>query len=240
MGKTEKSLRIAIVVVGELLALGTAISLLTSRDYERLLLSFGTMVLVLLPALVEHLFGCKINTAIYVFTVLYAVGPMMGHCWKFYYTIPCWDRLLHLCGGVVFAILGYYLFERLSHGKANHISAVVFALCFSLAIAVLWEFVEYGADSFLGMDMQDDTVVYGITSYLLGEERGMTGTIDNIQSVVIDGAALPVAGYIDVGLHDTMRDMLLETAGAFAACVLFLLDKGKHPLIQTKEKVRAV
>lgn len=236
MGKTEKTLRIAVVVIGELLALGTAISLLSSGDYERLLLSFGTMVLVLLPALVERLFGCKINTAIYVFAVLYATGPMMGHCWKFYYTIPCWDRLLHLCGGVVFVILGFYLFERLSRGKANHISAVVFALCFSMAVAVLWEFVEYGADTFLGMDMQDDTVVYGITSYLLGEERGVTGTIDNIQSVVIDGVALPVEGYIDVGLHDTMRDMLLETAGALITCVLLLLDRGKHPLIRTNAK----
>jgi len=236
MRKTEKLLRIAIVVVGELLALGTALSLLTSGDYERLLLSFGTMVLVLLPGLVERFFGCKINTAVYVFAVLYAAGPMMGHCWKFYYTVPCWDRLLHLCGGVVFAILGYYVFERLSHGKANHISAVVFALCFSLAIAVLWEFVEYGADSFLGMDMQDDTVVYGITSYLLGEVRGMTGTIDNIQSVVIDGAALPIEGYIDVGLHDTMRDMLLEAVGAAITCGVLFLDKGKHPLIQTKAK----
>ena len=111
MEKTEKTLRIAIVVIGELLALGTALSLLTSGDYERLLLSFGTMVLVLLPGLVEHFFGCKINTVVYIFTVLYATGPMMGHCWKFYYTIPCWDRLLHLCGGVVFAILGCYLFD---------------------------------------------------------------------------------------------------------------------------------
>ena len=239
MGKTEKTLRIVAVAVGELLSLGTALSLLTSRDYERLLLSFGTMVLVLLPALVEQLFGCKINTTIYVFTVLYATGPMMGHCWKFYYTIPCWDRLLHLCGGVVFVILGYYVFERLSHGKASHLSAVVFALCFSMAVSVLWEFVEYGADSFLGMDMQDDTLVYGITSYLLGEVRGMTGAIDNIQSVVIDGVALPMEGYIDVGLHDTMRDMLLETAGAAITCALLWLDRGKHPLMQTKEKVRA-
>ena len=236
MRKTEKTLRIAVVAVGELLALGTALSLLTSGDYERLLLSFGTMVLVLLPALVERLFGSKINIAVYVFTVLYATGPMMGHCWKFYYTIPCWDRLLHLCGGVVFAILGYYVFERLSHGKASHLSAVVFALCFSMAVSVLWEFVEYGADSFLGMDMQDDTVVYGITSYLLGEVRGMTGAIDNIQSVVIDGAALPMEGYIDVGLHDTMRDMLLETAGAAITCILLWLDRGKHPLMQTKTK----
>ena len=238
MRKTEKLLRIAIVVVGELLALGTALSLLTSGDYERLLLSFGTMVLVLLPGLVERFFGCKINTAVYVFAVLYAAGPMMGHCWKFYYTIPCWDKLLHLCGGVMFVILGIYLFERLSCGKANHISAVVFALCFSLAISVLWEFVEYGADLFLGMDMQDDTVVCGITSYLLGAEKGMTGTIESIHSVVINGVPLPVDGYIDVGLHDTMLDMLLESGGALATCILLFIDKGKHPLIQTRSKQR--
>ena len=87
----------------------------------------------------------------------------------------------------MFVILGGYLFELLSHGKANHATAAVFALCFSLAVSVVWEFAEYSADLFLGMDMQDDTVVSSITSYLLGPERGVTGSIDSITSVVIDG-----------------------------------------------------
>ena len=238
MTKTEKTLRIITVVVGELLAVGTILSLLRSGDTERLLLAFGTLLLVLVPALIERLFRCEINTAVYLIGVLYAVGPMMGHCWKFYYTIPCWDKLLHLCGGVMFVILGVYLFERLSHGKANHVSAVIFALCFSLAISVLWEFVEYGADLFLGMDMQDDTVVSGITSYLLGAEKGMTGSIESIQSVLVNGIPLPVDGYIDVGLHDTMLDMLLESIGAFVTCALLLIDKGKHPFIQMRSKQR--
>lgn len=238
MTKTEKTLRIITVVVGELLAVGTILSLLRSGDTERLLLAFGTLLLVLVPALIERLFRCEINTAVYLIGVLYAVGPMMGHCWKFYYTIPCWDKLLHLCGGVMFVILGVYLFERLSHGKANHVSAVIFALCFSLAISVLWEFVEYGADLFLGMDMQDDTVVSGITSYLLGAEKGMTGSIESIRSVIVNGIPLPVDGYIDVGLHDTMLDMLLESIGAFVTCALLLIDKGKHPFIQMRSEQR--
>ena len=138
----------------------------------------------------------------------------------------------------MFVILGIYLFERLSCGKANHVSAVIFALCFSLAISVLWEFVEYGADIFLGMDMQDDTVVNHITSYMLGTEKGVTGSIKDIQSVVINGAALPVDGYIDIGLHDTMLDMLWESGGALVTCMLLFIDKGKHPLIQTHSKQR--
>lgn len=238
MTKAEKTLRIIFVAIGELLSCGTIIFLLGSSDGERLLLAFGTLLFVLIPEILERLLRCKINTAVYVIGVLYAVGPMMGHCWKFYYTIPCWDRLLHLCGGVMFVILGVYLFERLSHGKANHISSVVFALCFSMAISVAWEFVEYGADTFLGMDMQDDTVVSSITSYMLGAEKGTTGSINEIRSVVVNGSPLPVNGYIDIGLHDTMLDMLWESVGAFVTCAILLIDREKHPLIRARPEKR--
>ena len=238
MKKAERTLRNSAVVLAELIVCGTIISLLRSGDTERLLLAFGTLLFVLIPGILERLLRCRINLVVYLLGVLYAMGSMMGHCWKFYYTIPCWDKLLHLCGGVMFVILGIYLFERLSCGKANHVSAVIFALCFSLAISVLWEFVEYGADIFLGMDMQDDTVVNHITSYMLGTEKGVTGSIKDIQSVVINGAALPVDGYIDIGLHDTMLDMLWESGGALVTCMLLFIDKGKHPLIQTYSKQR--
>lgn len=234
MKKAEQILRAATVAIGELLVCGTIVSLLRSGDTERLLLAFGTLLFVLIPEILERVLRCRINTAVYLTAVLYALGPMVGHCWKFYYTIPCWDKLLHLCAGVMFVILGGYLFELLSRGKANHATAAVFALCFSLAVSVVWEFAEYSADLFLGMDMQDDTVVSSITSYLLGPERGVTGSIDSITSVVIDGIALPVDGYIDIGLHDTMQDMLLETLGALIACVLISLDKGRHPLIRAR------
>lgn len=238
MKKAERTIRNSAVVLAELIVCGTIISLLRSGDTERLLLAFGTLLFVLIPGILERLLRCRINLVVYLLGVLYAMGSMMGHCWKFYYTIPCWDKLLHLCGGVMFVILGIYLFERLSCGKANHVSAVIFALCFSLAISVLWEFVEYGADIFLGMDMQDDTVVNHITSYMLGTEKGVTGSIEDIRSVVINGSALPVNGYIDIGLHDTMLDMLMESVGALVTCILLFIDKGKHPLIQTVSKQR--
>ena len=48
----------------------------------------------------------------------------------------------------------------------------------------------------------------------------------------MNGLLLPVDGYIDIGLIDTMLDMLLETVGAIAACMIILLDKDRHPIIQ--------
>ena len=230
MQKPEKWIKLGGTVVCEIFTVITIITLITGSEPDRMALAFGTLLLVLLPLLLEKLFHCRISLPVYIFALAYAVGPMLGHCWKLYYTVPVWDKLLHICGGVMFAILGAYFFDLLVKEKVHPAARTIFALCFSIAIAVLWEFVEFGADRFLDMDMQDDMLVTHLTSYLLGEGVGVTGSIENIQSVVVNGIRLP--GYIDIGLTDSMLDMMLESAGALITCLLILFDKGRHPLIQ--------
>ena len=232
MQKTEKWIKLGGTVVCEIFTVITIITLITGSEPDRMALAFGTLLLVLLPLLLEKLFHCRICLPVYIFALAYAIGPMLGHCWKLYYTVPVWDKLLHICGGVMFAILGAYFFDLLVKEKVHPAARTIFALCFSIAIAVLWEFCEFGADRFLGMDMQDDMLVTHLTSYLLGEGVGVTGSIENIQSVVVNGITLP--GYIDIGLTDSMLDMMLESLGALVTCLLILLDNGKHPLIQNR------
>jgi len=238
MNKTTTKVKIFGIILGELLALGTIAFLVATEQYNRLPLAFGTLGLVLLPAMMERLFRCRLCLPVYIFALVYAVGPMLGQCWNFYYTISWWDKLLHICGGVMFAIVGAYVFELLTKRKDHFFGTAIFALCFSMAIAVLWEFVEFGADHFLGMDMQEDMLVTHLTSYLLGEGVGVTGSVANIQSVVVNGITLP--GYIDIGLTDSMLDMMLESLGALVTCLLILLDNGKHPLIQNRQVGRQI
>ena len=230
MHKNEKRIKLIGTILCEIFTVCTILMLLASGEPDRLLLAFATLLLAAMPMLLEKLLHCRISLPVYIFALAYAVGPMLGHCWKLYYTVPVWDKLLHISGGVMFAILGAYFFDLLAKNKELPVVRTVFALCFSMAIAVLWEFCEFGADTFLGMDMQDDTVIHSLTSYLLGESLGVTGSIENIQSVVVNGVALP--GYIDIGLIDSMLDMLLETLGALVTCLLILLDKGKRPMIR--------
>ena len=232
MHKNEKWIKLIGTILCEIFTVCTILMLLASGEPDRLLLAFATLLLAALPMLMEKLLHCRISLPVYIFALAYAVGPMLGHCWKLYYTVPVWDKLLHISGGVMFAILGAYVFDLLAKNKELPVARTIFALCFSMAIAVLWEFCEFGADTFLGMDMQDDTVIHSLTSYLLGESLGVTGSIENIESVVVNGVALP--GYIDIGLIDSMLDMLLETLGAIVTCLALWIDREKRPWIHKK------
>lgn len=234
--KTDSKPKLFGIILGELLAIGTIVFVAATKQYSRLPMAIGTLGLVLLPAIMERLFQCRLCLPVYIFALLYAVGPMLGQCWNFYYTIGWWDKLLHLSGGVMFAIVGAYFFELLTKQKDNFLGCAMFALCFSIAIAAIWEFLEFGADQLLGMDTQDDTVVMHLTSYLLGEGVGITGSIENIQSVEVNGILLP--GYIDIGLIDSMLDMMLESLGALVSCLLILVDKGKHPVILSVRSIQ--
>ena len=232
MHKNEKWIKLIGTILCEIFTVCTILMLLASGEPDRLLLAFATLLLAALPMLMEKLLHCRISLPVYIFALAYAVGPMLGHCWKLYYTVPVWDKLLHISGGVMFAILGAYFFDLLAKNKELPVVRTIFALCFSMAIAVLWEFCEFGADIFLGMDMQDDTVIHSLTSYLLGDSLGGTGSIENIQSVTVNGIPLP--GYIDIGLIDSMLDMLLETLGAMVTCLMLWINRGKRPWIHKK------
>lgn len=230
MKKQEKPIRLVATALCVLFAVITTVTLIANGQPDRLALAAGTVLLVLIPAILERLFRCRFSLPLYLFALVYALGPMLGHCWYFYYTIPWWDKLLHISGGVMFAIAGVYFCQRLSRREDQDLTCVLFALFFSISVSVVWEFLEFGADCFLGMDMQNDRLVTSIHSYLLGNSIGVTGVIEGIRSVSVNGKPLP--GYIDIGLIDTMLDMLLESLGALITCVLLYTDRGRHPLIQ--------
>lgn len=231
MSKKERILRLSALILCEVFTLATIAMVIAQNQTPRLLMAGATLLLVLIPAFCEKAFRFKISLPIYLLTLFYAIGPMLGQCYELYYTLNWWDKLLHALGGVMFALVGLFLFHRFSEkDRKQVVMAAVFALCFSMAISVLWEFCEFAADTFFGMDMQQDTLITGFHSYLLGSETGVTGALEGISEVFVNGQALP--GYIDIGLHDTMMDMLLETIGAAAVAVFHLVSKGKYSVFQ--------
>lgn len=224
--------KLAVFGLGELFCVFSLIFTLIQYPGNRknIIYVIVTVLLLMGPIVVGILMKFSINPAMYTFVMVYAVAPLLGCMYKLYYITDWWDKLLHCSGGVVFAILGIFLAKFLNRkNKSSVLLCAVFALCFSLALAAVWEFFEFGIDRIFGMDMQMDTYIDSINSYLLGTSAGDRGSIDGIQSVIVNGQEL--GGYIDIGLIDTMGDMMIEGFGALCYCIIFLIDRDRHPVL---------
>lgn len=219
--------RFVFFCICEAFAIGSCIYACFGGGASKILICLFSVLLLPLPSLFSKWLRLYIPTPLYVGILCYAICPMLGHAYRFYYLIPWWDTFLHTCGGVVFAMFGAYLPTLFDKEKSpSLLLCALFGFCFSVTISALWEFIEYGCDQLIGSDMQQDAFIGNIYSYLLGEETGVIGSITNIENVTVNGVALP--GYIDVGLIDTMTDMLFETLGALAYTLLYLFDRNKR------------
>lgn len=233
----ERGIRLGLLVASEAFAIISSFYFLHGTEWTRTALAAVTVLLLLLPVAAERITGKTLSMPFYVLCLFYALGAMLGHSYKLYYKILRWDELLHLIGGFLFALVGFEIARSITgNGKYSLWFSALFGLCFSMAIALAWEFFEYGMDTFFGMDMQNDTVVHSIVSYRLGTEMGVTGSFPEIHQVMINGTPLGLEGYLDVGLHDTMADSLVESLGAVLAVICYVAGKGKTALFRREEE----
>ena len=107
----------------------------------------------------------------------------------------------------------------------------IVAFCFSMTVGVMWEFFEYGMDMFFGTDMQKDTVIESIKSVALDPTNSnKVIVIDGIKMTMVNGELLPINGYLDIGLIDTMKDLFVNFIGAVVFSIggfFYLKFRGK-------------
>ena len=105
----------------------------------------------------------------------------------------------------------------------------VVAFCFSMTIGVLWEFFEFGMDNFFKTDMQKDRIVKTISSVELNPQKENSPiVVRNIDKTVIfytdkDGNSQELTiegGYLDIGIRDTMKDLIVNFIGAIVYSVI--------------------
>ena len=208
----------------------TAIRCLLTRNFE----SFATCILVLLLFLIPALIEDKMDLTIppvfqaIIFTFIFA-AEILGEVNSFYVKIPGWDTMLHTINGFLFAAVGFSLIYLLNRGSKDfNLSPLYMALvafCFSMTIGVVWEFFECSMDQFFNMDMQKDFVVQSINSVSLDPEN--SGTVIHVKDIVetlvttSSGETTTISGgYLDVGILDTMKDLLVNLIGAIVFSVI--------------------
>ena len=205
--------------------------------YEHMMLCVLTLVLLLVPSLIEHTLDIELPDLLESIILLFIfAAEILGEVNAFYVNVPNWDTMLHTINGFLAAAVGFSLVlllndnEKLTFDLSPFFLAMV-AFCFSMTIGVLWEFFEFGMDWFFHTDMQRDTVINAIYSASLDPTRtNKVVAVKEIHDVVINGENLGLGGYLDIGLIDTMKDLLVNFVGAVVFSVagyFYARSKGK-------------
>ncbi len=206
-------------------------------DYENVFVCVLALALFLIPAFLEENLGIHLPTALQIIALIFVFcAEILGEMSAYYQKVPLWDTMLHTVNGFIFAAFGFALvdiFNRNPRFKLQLSPAflAMVAFCFSMTVGVLWEFFEFGWDVFMHTDMQKDYVIDAIRSVDIGiPEENKVGVIEGISEVFINGKELGVGGYLDIGLYDTMKDLLVNFIGALIFSVIgyyYIKSQGK-------------
>ncbi len=208
--------------------------------YENVALCVMTLLLMLLPTVVEDTFKVDFPDVFEIIVMCFAfAAEILGEINAFYTRFPGWDTILHTINGFMCAAIGFAivdLFNRNKHFSVqlSPLYLAISSFCFSMTIGVLWEFFEFSMDTFFGFDMQKDFVVTSIKSVTLDPEGlNRVVKINNIKDTILvtaDGEqiSLGLGGYLDLGIIDTMKDLLVNFVGAvFFSIIGAVYAKGR-------------
>ena len=211
----------AVYVVLRLIVIVSLVFALVRGNFETAVLCVATLLLLLAPSFIEKSFSVELPSVFEIIIMCFAFShAILGEIGCFYVKVPWWDTMLHTLNGFLCAGVGFSLIDLLNRDKRfrfelSPVYVALVAFCFSMTVGVLWEFFEFGSDMIFKTDMQKDTVIRSITSVALDPTKSNTPvTVDGITSVVVNGRELGVGGYLDIGLIDTMKDLIVNFIGA--------------------------
>ncbi len=212
------------------------------QEYQSVFLCALSLILMVLPSIISRKLKIVLPSTLEVIILLFIfAAEILGEINSFYVRVPNWDTMLHTINGFLCAAIGFCLVDMLNRNdrfsfKLSPLYLAIVAFCFSMTVGVLWEFYEFGVDQLLGRDMQKDTVVHAIHSVNLDPTNSNTviHVRDIVDTVVVhsDGSqeSLGLGGYLDLGIIDTMKDLIVNFIGASVFSVIgyfYVKHKGK-------------
>lgn len=191
--------------------------------YENVFTCILTLILLIMPFVMERQLKIDIPGPLEVIILVFIFSAeILGEINAFYIKFPHWDTILHTLNGFVMAAVGLSLIDLLNKSEEVQIKlspsfVAISAFCFSMTIGVFWEFFEFSCDKYLNLDTQKDTIVESINSVVFDETNSNEVKHIDIESLEVNGEDWieEYGGYIDIGLIDTIYDLVVNAIGAF-------------------------
>ena len=172
-------------------------------DYSLMLVQCLLGVIVMhIPTLLAKKFRFHLPMLLYsLYIVFLYCAIFLGEIRSFYYLVPHWDVILHSMSSFMAGLFGVMVIQILNRDehivfKLSPFFVAMFSFCFAVAIGSVWEIYEFSFDGLLGLNMQ---------KFLLADGTPLVGR---------------------AALTDTMKDIIVDTIGAFlASCIGYFAVK---------------
>lgn len=236
--KEVKKSRLTVYVVLRVLVIIALVRQAMLQNWHGVFMCTLTLILFMIPSIIEKRLKIDLPNTLQAIILLFIfAAEILGEMHNFYGMFPYWDTMLHTINGFLAAAIGFSLIDILNRSerfyfKMSPLFVALVAFCFSMTIGVLWEFFEFGADHLLNKDMQKDRVVQKISSVALNPKgENVPIVLDDIQKTEIfwkDASGHTQVetingGYLDVGIIDTMKDLMVNFVGAVTFSIFGLL-----------------
>ncbi len=222
--KETKKRSLLIYLILRILVIVCMVLQIIRGDWNNAFLCFLSLILFTIPTILQDRLKITIPTVLEAIIYLFIFSAeILGEINNFYGNIPYWDTILHTLNGFLAAGVGFSLIDLLNENskkiKLSPAFVAIVAFCFSMTIGVLWEFFEYGSDTYLKLDMQKDKIVSSISTVTLHpEQKNIPVVVNNIKEthiITANGDDIMVkGGYLDIGIIDTMKDLIVNFIGA--------------------------
>ncbi len=236
--KKEKKRRLTVRGILSLLVLLLIVRQFFLHNYEGIFVGILTLILFGIPTFIERKTDIDLPPVLegIIYCFIFA-AEILGEIASFYTKIPYWDTMLHTINGFLMAAIGFALVDIFNRSdrfsvKLSPLFLAIVAFCFSMTVGVLWEFFEFAMDTYFGTDMQKDWIVTAINSVKFDPNGLNVVHHMDIDSLVVNGEdwISKYGGYIDIGLIDTMKDLLVNFIGAVVFSIIgffYVKSRGK-------------
>lgn len=190
--------------------IGAIYMLLFNKDIDKYrivftMVQFIAMLFVLrLPKFIKEKYHFQIPNSLDFILITFAFSAfILGDVFNFYGKIPIWDSLLHTLSGVVIAYMGFIIIKYLDQEYTIPLSVSplfmsILVVSSALSIGAIWEIGEYLVDDMFHTNNQQ--------------------YMESTRATLYNDEDTPLMGH--EALNDTMKDLMLDLAGAVAVATI--------------------
>ncbi|MDR0446995.1 MAG: hypothetical protein LBH17_08270 [Oscillospiraceae bacterium] len=183
----------ALYIVLRVFVAGVLVAQIFNANWENVLMCVITLVLFMIPSFIEKRVKIDVPDTLEAIVLFFIfAAEILGEVQDYYENIAAWDTMLHTANGFLAAAIGLALIDILNREDRFSISlSPVFVAVFAFSFSMT-----------IG-------VVWEFFEFGMDVALGMDMQKDTV-----------LGDYIDIGLYDTMKDLIVNFIGAAVFSVL--------------------